>query len=100
MTNKLTYKIKEIITSKEYTDVIIKHKHDNYDVEISSAKIKFRYEPKVDKSCLSFGDSNGYTVCEVEDKNINEVILLEDSLSIETDEKIYYCYIDKKKLYY
>lgn len=43
MTNKLTYKIKEIITSKEHTDVIIKHKHDNYDVEISSAKIKFRY---------------------------------------------------------
>lgn len=100
MTNKLTYKLKDIITKNEYTDVTIKHKLSGEEVLISSAKIKFRYEPKTDSSCLSFGDTNEHPVCEVSDENITEVTLTGDSLNIETEEKIYCCFIDKRRLYY
>lgn len=100
MNNKLTYKIKDIINKNEYTDVIIKHKIKGDDLKISNANVIFRYEPKIDKAYLSFGNSEEYTVCEVEDASINEVIINDESLSIETNEKSYYCYINKEKLYY
>lgn len=100
MNNKLTYKIRDIINKNEYTDVIIKHKIEVDNVKITNANVKFRYEPKEDKAYLSFGNSEEYTVCEVEDNGINEVIINEGSLSIKTDEKMYYCYISKEKLYY
>lgn len=99
MNNKLTYKIKDVINKNEYTDVIIKHKIEGNDVKISNANVKFRYEAKANKAYLSFGNSDEYTVCEVEDSSINEVIINDDSLSIETNEKSYYCYINKDKLY-
>ncbi len=60
MNNKLTYKIKEILTKDEYTDIIIKHKNEDKDVKISDAKTRFRYEPKLDKAYLSFGNENEY----------------------------------------
>lgn len=100
MNNKVTYKIKDIINKNEYTDVIIKHKIEGHDVKINDANVRFRYEVKTDKAYLSFGKSDEYTVCEVEDENINEVIINDGSLSIETDEKSYYCYINKDKLFY
>lgn len=100
MNKKLTYKIKDIINQNEYTDVIIKHKTEGNDVKISNANVRFRYEPKADKAYLSFGNSEEYTVCEVEDALINEVTIDGDSLSIETNEKRYYCYISDEKLYY
>ena len=100
MNNKLTYKIKDIINKNEYTDVIIKHKTDRKDIKISNANVRFRYEPKVDKAYLSFGDSEEYTVCEVEDESINEIVINDESLTIETNEKSYLCYINKEKLYY
>ncbi|MGL5312405.1 MAG: hypothetical protein ACRC92_04055 [Peptostreptococcaceae bacterium] len=100
MNNKLTYKIKQVLNKNEYTDVVIKHKIEGDDVKISNANIKFRYEPKTDRGYLSFGNLEQITVCEVEDMGINEVIINDDSLSIETNEKSYYCYINKDKLYY
>ncbi len=100
MNNKLTYKIKEILTKNEYTDIIIKHKNEDKDVKISDAKTRFRYEPKLDKAYLSFGNKNEYTVCEVEDESINEVVINDELLIIESDEKAYYCYINKEKIYY
>ncbi|WP_158540658.1 hypothetical protein [Romboutsia weinsteinii] len=45
-------------------------------------------------------NSEEYTVCEVEDASINEIIINDESLTIETNEKSYYCYISKEKLYY
>ncbi len=100
MNNKLTYKIKEVLNKNEYTDVLIKHKIEGDDVKISNANIKFRYEPKVDRGYLSFGNLQDVAICEVEDRGIIEVIVNDDSLSIETNEKSYYCYINKDKLYY
>ena len=100
MNNKLIYKIRHIINKNGYTDIIIKHKTDTKDIKIINANVKFRYEPKIDKAYLSFGNSEKYTVCEVEDASINEIIINDESLSIETDEKIYLCYINKEKLYY
>lgn len=99
MNNKLTYKIQDIITKNEYTEIIVKHKNDGEEKIIRNANIKFRYEPEQDKGFLSFGKSKIDTVCEVEDAAINEVIVYNDSLSIETDEKSYYCYQDQDKLY-
>lgn len=100
MNNKLTYKIKDVINKNEYKDVIIKHKIEGDDVQINNANVRFRYDAKEDKAYLSFGNSEEYTVCEVEDSKINEVIIDSDSLSIETNEKSYYCYISDEKLYY
>ena len=100
MNNKLIYKIRHIINKNGYTDIIIKYKTDTKDIKIINANVKFRYEPKIDKAYLSFGNSEKYTVCEVEDASINEIIINDESLSIETDEKIYLCYINKEKLYY
>ena len=100
MNNRLTYKIRDLINRNEYTDVTIKHKNDNEDIKISDANVKFRYEPKIDKAYLSFGNKDEYTVCEVEDSRINEVTIEKESLIIETNEKSYHCYIDKSKLYY
>ncbi|MDY3374194.1 MAG: hypothetical protein SOX50_13090 [Terrisporobacter othiniensis] len=99
MNNKLTYKIKDVINKNEYTEVIIKRKIEGDDLKISNANVRFRYESKIDKAYLSFGNSEEYTVCEVEDPSINEVIINDESLSIETNEKSYYCYINKEKLY-
>lgn len=99
MNNKLTYKIQDILTTNEYKDVIVKHKINDEEINIKDANIKFRYEPEKDKAYLSFGQSSESTICEVEDKSIKEVILYEDSLSIETKEKSYYCYKDKEKIY-
>ncbi len=100
MNNKLTYKIKHIINKNGYTDIIIKHKIDTKDIKISNANVKFRYEPNTDKAYLSFWNSERHIVCEIEDARINEIIINDESLSIETDEKIYLCYINKEKLYY
>ena len=99
MNNKLTYKIQDIIKKNEYTEIIIKHKVDGKEVKIQNANIKFRYEPERDKGFLSFGKSKIETVCEVEDASINEVIVYNDALSIETDGKSYYCYQDLNRLY-
>lgn len=99
MNTKLTYKIKDIINKSEYIDVTIKHKIQGNDVKITNANVKFRYEPKEDKAYLSFGNSEEYTICEVEDALINEVIINGESLSIETNEKSYHCSPNKDYLY-
>lgn len=100
MNTKLTYKIKDIINKNEYTDVIIKYKIEGDDIKINNSNVRFRYEAKVDKAYLSFGSTEEYTVCEVEDESINEVIIEEGSLGIEINEKSYYCYRSDEKLYY
>lgn len=100
MKNKLTYKIQNILVENDYTEVIVKHKQNNEEVTIQNTQIKFRYEPKRDKGCLSFGKSKEDTVCEVSDESITEVIVYNDSLSIETEEKSYYCYQSKDKRFY
>lgn len=100
MNNKLTYKIKDIINTNEYTDVIIKHKIEGDDIRINNANVRFRYDAKEDKAYLSFGNADEYTVCEVEDTRIIEVIIEKDSLRIETNKKSYYCYTNDEKLYY
>ncbi|SCH85720.1 MULTISPECIES: hypothetical protein [unclassified Romboutsia] len=99
MNNKLTYKIKEVLTKNEYTDIIIKHKLEDTELKLSDSKVRFRYEPKEDKAYLSFGNENQYTVCEVEDGNINEIIINDELLVIEADEKYYHCYLNKDKIY-
>ncbi|MBO3444723.1 MULTISPECIES: hypothetical protein [Clostridia] len=100
MKNKLTYKIQNILVENDYTEVIVKHKQNNEEVTIQNAQIRFRYEPERDKGCLSFGKSKEDTVCEVSDKSIKEVIVYNDSLSIETEEKSYYCYQSQDKRFY
>ena len=100
MDNKLTYKLKDIISKNRYTEVMIKEKQTGKELEISNACIRFRYEPKADRSYLCFGDKGESSICEVQDENINEVMINNESLSIETNEKNYYCYINKEKLYY
>lgn len=100
MNNKLTYKIQEILSKNDYSEVIIKNKNSKEEVRIKDANTKFRYEPKKDKGYLSFGNSKEYTVCEVDDESIKEVIVNNDSLSIETEEKSYYCHQDRDKLFY
>ncbi|WP_042272754.1 hypothetical protein [Faecalimicrobium dakarense] len=100
MKDKLTYKIQNILVENDYTEVIVKHKQDSEEVTIQNAEIKFRYEPGKDKGCLSFGKSKDDTVCEVSDKSIKEIIVYNDSLRIETEEKSYYCYQSKDKQFY
>lgn len=100
MNNKLTYKLQDIVVKNQYVEVIIKNKIKDEEISINDAHIFFRYEPKKDIGYLSFGKSKESTVCEVNDESINEVIVYDDSLSIETNEKIYYCYKDKDKIYF
>ena len=100
MNNKLTYKIQEILSKNDYTEVIIKDKNSKEEVSIKDANTKFRYELKKDKGYLSFGSSQEYTVCKVDDESIKEVIVNNNFLSIETEEKSYYCKQDRDKLFY
>ena len=48
--------------------------------------------PKEDKSYLNFTDAKESTGFELAESDINEVIIDNDSLTIETDDKTYYCY--------
>lgn len=100
MINKLTYKIQNTLLNNEYTDIIVKNKTSNKEVSIKNANIKFRYEPIQDKGYLSFGECRESTICEVEDKSIIEVVIYNDSLKIETNEKSYYCYKSAEKKYF
>ncbi|WP_195940059.1 hypothetical protein [Romboutsia sp. 1001713B170131_170501_G6] len=100
MTDKLTYKIQNLLLTNEYTDIKVSNKVNGEEMNIKEANIKFRYEPKEDKGYLSFGECKNTTVCEVEDSAIDEVVVYDDSLRIETKEKTYYCYKDSDKMYF
>ncbi|MGL5316204.1 MAG: hypothetical protein ACRC92_23300 [Peptostreptococcaceae bacterium] len=100
MNDKLTYKLQKILLENEYTEARIITKLENREVNINNASIKFRYEPQMDKGYLSFGECNNTKVCEIEDMSINEVILENDSLAIETDKKRYLFYKDTNKVYF
>ncbi len=93
MKDKLTYKLQNIILDSEYTEITIKNKLENRDVNIRDADIKFRYEPQNNKGYLNFGECNGSKLCEIEDKSINEVILNKDSLIIYKNEKVYSLFV-------
>ena len=100
MDNKLTYKIQNILAKNEYREIKVKHKDNSDEINIQNAEIKFRYEPKKDKGYLSFGNTKEGTVCEINDESIDEVIVYNDSLIIETKLKSYYCYQNQDKLFY
>ena len=92
MINKLTYEISKILIANDYIEIIVKDKKSNKKVDIQFACIKFRYIPKEDKSYLNFTDAKASTGFELAESDINEVIIDNDSLTIETDDKTYYCY--------
>jgi len=92
MINKLTYEISKILIANDYIEIIVKDKKSNKKVDIQFACIKFRYIPKEDKSYLNFTDAKESTGFELGESDINEVIIDNDSLTIETDDKTYYCY--------
>lgn len=100
MNNKLTYKIQNILAENEYREIKVKHKENNEEINIQNAEIKFRYEPEKDKGYLSFGNTKIDTLCEINDESIDEVIVYNDSLRIETKLKSYYCYQNQDKLFY
>jgi len=92
MINKLTYEISKILIANDYIEIIVKDKKSNKKVDIQFACIKFRYIPKEDKSYLNFTDAKESAGFELAESDINEVIIDNDSLTIETDDKTYYCY--------
>lgn len=100
MNTKLTFNIKDIIIKNRYTDIVVKNKENDEESKISNAHVRFRYAPKTDQAYLCFGSSNTCTTCEVNDSNINEVMIDEVSLTIETDTTTYYCHINQEKLFY
>ncbi|MGL4336721.1 MAG: hypothetical protein ACRCST_07485 [Turicibacter sp.] len=99
MINKLTYKIQEILSKNNYTEVVIKQKLNGESVTINDAAITFRYTPESDKGCLSFGKSSGENVCQISDEKIKEVIVSSDAITIETDERTYHCYQNVGQLF-
>ncbi len=98
MKDKLTYKLQAILLDNEYTEVTIKNRVEDVEVNMKDASVKFRYEPQNDKGYLNFGECNGSKLCEIEDSSINEVVLNKDSLIIYTDEKVYSLYKDNTNI--
>lgn len=100
MENKLTYKIKNILAENDYTDIIIKNKSNNESLKITDSAIEFIYKPKIDEAHLSFKDLTTKKIYQIEENSIDEVIINDKSLSIETQDMTYCCYIDTDKIYY
>lgn len=92
MINKLTYKIADILIDNEYTEIVVKNRITNDKVDVEHANIKFRYKSEGDKGYLDIGTSKENTIFEIEEDEIDEVSIDNDSLTIETKNKIYYCY--------
>ncbi|RDY26321.1 hypothetical protein CHL78_014160 [Romboutsia weinsteinii] len=92
MINKLTYKIVDILINNEYTEIIEKNRRTNEERNIEGTKIKFKYEHEGNKGYLSVGKSKEDTIFEVEDICVEEVILDDESVTVETKEKSYYFY--------
>lgn len=100
MKTKLTYTIKDIIINNKYTQIIITDKQTSRKNILSDGSVSFKYEPKVDQAYLCFGNAPQYKDYEINDSNINEVIIDDTSLTIETDTGIYYCQINQERLLY
>lgn len=92
MINNLTYEISKILINNDYLGIIIKDKNNNKKADIQFACIKFKYLPKENKSYLLFTDSKENAGFEIYEADISEVIVDNNSLTIITDNIIYYCY--------
>ncbi|WP_042276509.1 hypothetical protein [Faecalimicrobium dakarense] len=92
MKNKLTYKIGNILIENGYREIIVKDKRSIEESEIQYACIKFKYKAKKDEGYLTFGTSKQNTLFEIAEDTIEEVIIDNDSITIETEDKTYYCY--------
>lgn len=89
MNCKVTYKIRDILTANYYKEIEVRNKKDNKVYKLSKAEIKFIYNPENDKAYLSFGLTEDDIVLKIEEESIRQVILEENSVIVETDDKSY-----------
>ena len=92
MINKLTYKIANTLIDNEYTEIIVKNKITNEKRNVEHDNIKFRYKPEQDKGYLDIGVSKGNIIFEIEESDIEEVSIDNDSVTIEIKNQTYYFY--------